>query len=96
MSEGTHGFVDRLLVRAWIEPDHRRKLRVLVRTAPETRSEQQRAFADANSAAAFIRDWLCALPERWASGEPTEPASGAHDAQRNGDLDGNKEGGGEP
>jgi hypothetical protein len=76
--------MDRLLIRAWIQPDHRRRLRVMVRTAPETKNEQQRAFADADSAAAFIRDWLLELPHRWERGEHTEPIVQSH-AEAEGD-----------
>ena len=61
--------MDRLLVRAWIQPDHQRKLRVLVRMAPDAANERQRAFADAESAAAFVRDWLTEFVRRWERGE---------------------------
>lgn len=72
MPQRVRDFVDRLLVRAWIEPDHHRQLRVLVRMAPDSEREQQRAFADADSAAAFVREWLLEFLRRWERAEPSE------------------------
>lgn len=74
MPERARQLIDRLLVRAWIEPDHDRKLRVLVRLAPDTARERQRSFADAEGAAAFIEEWLAELPRRWERGEHTDPS----------------------
>ena len=76
MRDPSRRFVDRLLVRAWIQPDHQRKLRVLVRTAPDAANERQRAFADADLAAAFVRDWLIEFVRRWERGEGAEPVDG--------------------
>lgn len=75
MPQRVRDFVDRLLVRAWIEPDHHRQLRVLVRMAPDSEREQQRAFADADSAAAFVREWLLEFVRRWEHTEAREAAA---------------------
>ncbi len=81
MPQRVRDFVDRLLVRAWIEPDHHRQLRVLVRMAPDSEREQQRAFADADSAAAFVREWLLEFVRRWERAEPGEAAAASQDEQ---------------
>lgn len=90
MPERTRRLMDRLLVRAWIEPDHHRMLRVLVRLAPDTARERQRSFADAEGAAAFIQEWLAELPRRWERGEHTDssPTLALVDEQHSGPSDG--------
>ena len=67
--------MESVLVRAWIEPYHHEPLRVVIKrvggNAGEPEPEQ--AFADAESAAAFVRLWLTGLMHRWETGERSGP-----------------------
>lgn len=73
-----------LSLRAWIEPDHERPLRVVIRRrgmAPSDIGDEQ-AFADADSASAFIRTWLNGLVRRWEGGERSWPTPEADDEEQ--------------
>jgi hypothetical protein len=71
MTQRSRSLTDWLLLRAWIEPDHAQKLRVVVRSPAHENEEdeEQQAFADAEGAAAFVRTWLHNLVRRWEGGE---------------------------
>lgn len=70
MDHRSRGLTDRLLVRAWIEPAHEQPLRVVILHRNEQADEdEERWFADAESASAFVRAWLLGLQRRWDSGE---------------------------
>jgi len=84
MSQRTRSLVDWLLLRAWVEPDHERPLRVVVKHpgASSADTEDEQAFADADGAASFVRGWLQGVLRRWESGErslPPELWDGAED-----------------
>lgn len=72
MPHRSRSLTDRLLVRAWIEPHHERPLRVVIRHRSDEAVEEEQAFVDATSAAAFVRAWLMGLLRRWESGERPE------------------------
>jgi hypothetical protein len=76
MTYHSRSLTDWLLLRAWIEPDHDQKLRVVVRSQGGERGDQrmEQAFADADGAAAFVRSWLRQLLRRWEAGERFPPA----------------------
>lgn len=69
MAHRSRSLVDWLLLRAWVEPDHEQRLRVVITQPGE--SEQEAAFADADGAASFVRGWLQNLVHRWEAGERT-------------------------
>jgi hypothetical protein len=69
MPQRSRSLTDRLLVRAWIEPAHERPLRVVIRHRGDEAVEEEQAFADPVSAAAFVRAWLMGLLSRWEGGE---------------------------
>lgn len=75
MSRRPRTLVDWLLVRAWIEPDHEQRLRVVVRHpgANANEPDTEQAFADADRAASFLRLWLMGLVRRWEGGERFTP-----------------------
>lgn len=76
MPHRPRSLTDRLLLRAWIEPDHEQPLRVLIRHQRGVeRTEEERAFADADRASSFVREWLLGLVRRWEGGE--QPHGGA-------------------
>jgi len=77
MTYHSRSLTDWLLLRAWIEPDHEQKLRVVVRSQGGERGDQriEQAFADADGAAAFVRSWLRQLVRRWEAGERFPPIS---------------------
>lgn len=78
MSHRPRSLTDRLLLRAWIEPDHERPLRVLIRRHHERDgSEQEQAFADAEGVSTFVRGWLQGLVRRWEEGEEPHAARSA-------------------
>ncbi|MEX2230299.1 MAG: hypothetical protein WEB13_11755 [Dehalococcoidia bacterium] len=83
MVQRSRSLTDRLLLRAWIEPDHEHPLRVQIRhrSDPEAVEEEQ-AFADAASAATFVKVWLTGLVYRWEQGERSR--SGRHPGDRDG------------
>ncbi|RJQ07856.1 MAG: hypothetical protein C4558_09025 [Dehalococcoidia bacterium] len=77
--------VDWVLVRARIESDHTKPLRVVIRrpNANVDEPDAEQVFADADGAAAFLRLWLTGLTRRWDAGErsrlsrsPREPEPG--------------------
>ena len=63
------------MIRAWVEPDHERQLRVVIRhPSPDTdESDTEQVFFDADRAAAFVRVWLVGLLRRWEGGERFTP-----------------------
>ncbi len=67
MAHRSRSLVDWLLLRAWVEPDHEQRLRVVITQPGE--SEREEAFADADGAASFVRGWLQNLVRRWEAGE---------------------------
>ncbi|RJQ12111.1 MAG: hypothetical protein C4558_02385 [Dehalococcoidia bacterium] len=73
--------VDWVLVRAWIEPDHTKPLRVVIRrpNADMDEPESEQAFADADGAASFLRLWLTGLTRRWDAGERSRLSRGPRD-----------------
>jgi hypothetical protein len=75
MSHRSRTLVDWLLIRAWIEPDHERPLRVLIRRRDSTAAdgETEQLFGDAEGAASFLRLWLMGLVRRWEGGERFTP-----------------------
>ncbi len=76
MTHRSRSLTDFLLLRAWVEPDGERPLRVVVRRrgmAPTDIGDEQ-AFADAESAAACVRSWLVGVVRRWEGGERSWPA----------------------
>ncbi len=81
MTQRARSLTDFLVLRAWVEPDGERPLRVVVRRrgmAPTDIGDEQ-AFADAESAAACVRSWLLGVVRRWEGGErswPTPRADG--------------------
>ena len=68
MTHRSRSLVDWLLLRAWIEPDHEERLRVVIQE-PTAEGEPEHAFADADGAASFVRGWLERLVGRWEAGE---------------------------
>lgn len=99
MTHRSRSLTDWLLLRAWIEPDHEHKLRVVVRAPAhedDDEPESQQAFADADGAANYVRSWLLNFVRRWEGGErwtprrrwgPSEPddAGEGEDEPRDGD-----------
>ena len=75
MTHRSRSLVEWVLVRAWIEPDHRQPLRVVIRRVgvDTDEPEPEQAFADAASAASFVRLWLSGLTHRWEAGERSRP-----------------------
>jgi len=84
MSERFRTLTEFLLVRARIEPGHEHPLRVLIRRrgmAPTDEGEEQ-MFADADSAAAYVRSWLNGVVRRWEGGERSWPDQDAEPGAR--------------
>ncbi len=54
---------DWLLVRAWVEPDHPRPLRITIRRRGTARTDAapDAAFLDPDDAAAYVGRWLTAF-----------------------------------
>lgn len=75
--------VDWVLVRAWIEPDHTKPLRVVIRRPNAAVGDQDsvQAFADAEGAASFLRLWLTGLTRRWEAGERSGLARGGSESE---------------
>ncbi len=73
MAKDSRYLIDWLLVRARIEPDHERPLRVYMKhpDGPGGEPAPEEAFADADRAASFVRGWLQTFVRRWESGERT-------------------------
>jgi hypothetical protein len=70
MTNASRVLTDRLLLRATITPGRRPALRVVILHQHEPgQEEEQRGFADAQSAAAFVQTWLEGLERRWEHGE---------------------------
>lgn len=69
MAHRSRSLVDWLLLRAWVEPDHEQRLRVVIAQSGE--AEREEAFSDADGAASFVRGWLQNLVHRWEAGERT-------------------------
>ncbi len=70
MAERPRWFVDWLLVRARIEPGHERPLRVAMKHPDGADGPlPEEAFADADAAASFVRNWLHAFVRRWEASE---------------------------
>lgn len=84
MVQRSRSLTDFLSLRAWIEPDHDRRLRVVIRRrgmAPSDIGDEQ-VFADEESASAFVKTWLNGLVRRWEGGERSWPAPRADDDQQ--------------
>lgn len=79
--------VDWVLVRAWIEPDHTKPLRVVIRrpNADADEPESEQVFADADGAASFLRLWLTGLTRRWDAGERSRLSRGRRGDHEPGD-----------
>ena len=75
MPRHSRTLVDWLLIRAWVEPDHEQRLRVVIRhpSADGGESDTEQVFLDADRAAAFVRVWLVGLLRRWEGGERFTP-----------------------
>ena len=70
MTNASHVLTDRLLLRATVTPGRRPALRVVILHQQEPgHEEEQRGFADARTAAAFVQTWLQGLERRWEHGE---------------------------
>jgi len=70
MAHRSRSLVDWLLLRAWVEPDHEQRLRVVIKEpAAPGETEPEHVFADAEGAASFVRAWLERLLGRWEAGE---------------------------
>ncbi len=69
MTSDPRTLIDWLVVRAWIEPDQERRLRVLIRHPGNGHPETERRFADSDEAASFLGAWLKQVEQRWADGE---------------------------
>lgn len=75
MTQRSRSLTDFLLLRAWVEPDGDRPLRVVIRRrgmAPSDVGDEQ-AFSDAESASACVRSWLLGVVRRWEGGEHSWP-----------------------
>jgi len=70
MTNASHVLTDRVLLRATVTPGPRPALRVVVLHQREPGHEEEHHwFADAESAAAFVQNWLEGLERRWEHGE---------------------------